>query len=238
MAGSEACAAAAVLLLVLLLLSSPAQAQLALSRPDGDCLAPALTSLTPATNFFPSSYQLQSIQPPRPASSTGLETTVRCWPSCNCLAGRAPAAASFLLTCRSSHKVAVDWRVLISAWVDTDPVREHSLPPSLPPSQGHMPLAAISATPMAYMCFAFMQVEFASDFSVTYYGTYKVRTAYSSLTHPCCCSAFSLQSADTVSLTLQFITSSGMQFSGDRRPSVMLHLPQPAAAVLYHPPPS
>ena len=65
-----------VLLPVLLLLSilGSTAAQLALTRPEGDCLAPAVTTTT--FNFFPSSYQLQSILAPRSASTSGLETTV------------------------------------------------------------------------------------------------------------------------------------------------------------------
>lgn len=62
------------LLLLLGIVAAPlSAAQLVLSRPEGDCLAPALT--TTSFNFFPSSYQLQSILAPS-ASSSGLETTV------------------------------------------------------------------------------------------------------------------------------------------------------------------
>lgn len=70
--------ATSLLLLLLTILAAAASAQqLALSRPEGDCLAPALTSLTSSYNFFPSTYQLQSIQAANPgASSTGLETKV------------------------------------------------------------------------------------------------------------------------------------------------------------------
>lgn len=75
MARSGACAPAALLLLLTMVAAPFSSAQLALSRPEGDCLAPALTSLTSSYNFFPSSYQLQSIQAPS-VSSTGLETTV------------------------------------------------------------------------------------------------------------------------------------------------------------------
>lgn len=69
---------AACLPAVLLLCLAAAQlsaAQLAIARPEGDCLAPALTSLANGYNFFPRSYQLQSILTPS-ASSSGLETTV------------------------------------------------------------------------------------------------------------------------------------------------------------------
>jgi hypothetical protein len=87
MARSGACASAALLLLLTIVAAPLSSAQLALSRPEGDCLAPALTSLTSSYNFFPSSYQLQSIQAPS-ASSSGLETTVSTNPLCSwaCLA--------------------------------------------------------------------------------------------------------------------------------------------------------
>jgi hypothetical protein len=51
--------------------------QLALARPEGDCLAPAIRQLTQSYNFYPSSYQLQSLLAPSAASSSGLSTTVR-----------------------------------------------------------------------------------------------------------------------------------------------------------------
>lgn len=62
-----------LLLLGIVTAPLPSAAQLALSRPEGDCLAPAAT--TTSFNLYPSSYQLQSIQSPL-ASSSGLETTV------------------------------------------------------------------------------------------------------------------------------------------------------------------
>lgn len=52
---------------------------LLLARPEGDCLAPALDSLS--YNFWPKPYQLQSIRSSggadRSSSDTGLSTTVR-----------------------------------------------------------------------------------------------------------------------------------------------------------------
>jgi hypothetical protein len=62
-----------LLLLGIVTAPLPSAAQLALSRPEGDCLAPAAT--TTSFNLYPSSYQLQSIQAPIVPSS-GLETTV------------------------------------------------------------------------------------------------------------------------------------------------------------------
>lgn len=82
MAAARAPGSTSLLLLLLTILAAAAAPcafaqQLALSRPEGDCLAPALTSLTSSYNFFPSTYQLQSIQAANPgASSTGLETKV------------------------------------------------------------------------------------------------------------------------------------------------------------------
>lgn len=81
MAAARAPGSTSLLLLLLTILAAAAPRasaqQLALSRPEGDCLAPALTSLTSSYNFFPSTYQLQSIQAANPgASSTGLETKV------------------------------------------------------------------------------------------------------------------------------------------------------------------
>lgn len=57
---------------ILICLFSGAQAALLLSRPTGDCLSPAVSSLN--YNFYPDNYQLKSIQ--SAAYSSGLETTV------------------------------------------------------------------------------------------------------------------------------------------------------------------
>jgi hypothetical protein len=106
MAAPRAPATSLLLLLLLTILAATASAQqLALSRPEGDCLAPALTSLTSSYNFFPSTYQLQSIQAANPgASSTGLETKVCSVVGVFLSAGR--QAASLHVDCFTTHEVS------------------------------------------------------------------------------------------------------------------------------------
>jgi hypothetical protein len=134
------------LLLLLGIVAAPlSAAQLALSRPEGDCLAPAIT--TTSFNFFPSSYQLQSILAPS-ASSSGLETTV----SASCVQETCvrafPAVLAVASLCRTNAAIHT-CSILLCILVILTPLC----------------LAVV---------LGFLQVEFASDFTVTYYGTYKV----------------------------------------------------------------
>lgn len=76
MSRSAALVGVLLLLLAAVTATNAQETSLSLTRPEGDCVAPAITSLTSSYNFFPSSYQLQSIQAPSAASSSGLTTTV------------------------------------------------------------------------------------------------------------------------------------------------------------------
>jgi hypothetical protein len=66
---------AAAVLLLLCLAAAGATGALLLSRPEGECIAPALTALSQQYNFYPKAYQLQSIS--ASTLSSGLSTTVR-----------------------------------------------------------------------------------------------------------------------------------------------------------------
>eukprot|EP00775_Hariotina_reticulata_P008816 gene8816-8995_t len=87
---------AAAVLLLLCLAAAGATGALLLSRPEGECIAPALTSLSQQYNFYPKAYQLQSIS--ASTSSSGLSTTVE-------------FAEDFSVTYRGTFKVVVNKRV-------------------------------------------------------------------------------------------------------------------------------